>query len=270
MSKTLILSDIHLKHVIAEKIISSVKPDKTVMLADYFDDFGDNYDQTCATAEWLAWSVNQPNRIHLLGNHDVMYMFPNNRNIRCAGYEDGKSVAINDFVKPEHWNKLQFFAVLDDWFLTHGGIHPYWIDKIKYNDGEEVQITKSVLIEKLKNDSIECKKHLTMGKHHWFEMSGWSRGYSPFVGGILWCDFNHEFQPIRGIHQIVGHTPDRDYVRWKFLKENDTIVSESTMGAEPVLSNKSSYNVCFDSYPALKWYAVWEEKKLNIYETKNL
>ena len=160
--KCLIVPDIHNHHVIAERIIEAIKPDKTIFLGDYFDDFNDTYAHICATAEWFRWSVDQKDRIHLVGNHDIHYWFSQNSGVRCSGYDQGKSVAINDFVKPEHWNKLQFFFVLDDWFITHGGIHPYWIDRTKYNDGKEVQITKSALIEKLKNGSIECKKHLTM------------------------------------------------------------------------------------------------------------
>jgi hypothetical protein len=269
MLRTLVIPDIHLHHETAEKIISFVKPDKIVFLGDYWDDFDDTPQMVCDTAEWFKWSINQSNRIHIAGNHDIMYWFPDNSNIRCGGYEQYKAIAINDIVKPKDWNKLKFFHVLDDWFLTHGGIHPYWIDPVKFRKNEPVTITKEELVKKLKHDSLECKKQLTAGKWHWFIVAGFSRSNSPYVGGVTWCDFNQEFHPMRGIHQIVGHTPDRDKVKWIVMKENDNAIY-APKGAEPELSDKTSFNVCLDSYPALKWYGIWEGKKLTINETKNI
>jgi hypothetical protein len=266
--KCLIIPDIHNHHVVAENLITSISPDQTIFLGDYFDDFNDTYAHVCATAEWLAWSVNQPNRFHIVGNHDVHYWFPHNNDCRCGGFEIGKSQCINDFMKPEHWNKLKFFHVLGDWFLTHGGIHPYWIDPVKFRKDEPVRITKEALVKRLEHDSIDCVKQLTAGKWHWFNIAGFSRSSSPYVGGVTWCDFNQEFHPIRGVHQIVGHTPDKERVKWLILKENDDAVY-APESAKPELSNKTSFNVCLDSYPALKWYAIYENKELKIKNTKD-
>jgi len=30
------------------------------------------------------------------------------------------------------------------------------------------------------------------------------------VGGIFWCDFNAEFEPIEGLNQIFGHTAGKN------------------------------------------------------------
>lgn len=264
--KVLVIPDIHLAHDRAEKIISFVKPDEIILLGDYFDQFDDTPQMVCETAEWFHWSVNQKNRIHLAGNHDIHYWFKDNEDQRCSGYEQYKSIAINDIVRPEDWKQLKFFHVLDDWILSHAGVHPHWIDLIRDNKGLPIEITKDKLIKKLEMDSKECIKLSNQDRRHWFTIAGFSRSRSPYVGGLLWLDFDQEFKPIRGVHQVVGHTPDRYHVRWKFLKENADIVSESTYGAEPVLSDKSSYNVCIDSYPALKWYATYEDKKLNVME----
>jgi predicted phosphodiesterase len=265
--KTLIIPDIHLAHERAEKIISLVKPDEIILLGDYFDQFDDTPEMVCDTAEWFQWSVNQPNRVHLCGNHDIHYWFQNNSDQRCSGYEQYKSIIINDIVKSKDWNKLKFFHVLDDWILSHGGVHPYWIDPVKFRNDEEVVITKDQLVSKLERDSKECihllNKNIFKNNYNWICVAGWCRSRSPFVGGLIWLDFNQEFHPIRGIHQIVGHTPDRNHIRWKYLKENDKNIHESITGACPELSEKSSYNVCFDSYPALKWYGIYEEKNLN-------
>lgn len=268
--KILILPDIHLSHKKAEKIISSVKADKIVALGDFFDNFDDTPEMVFATAEWFKDFINRPNVVACCGNHDIMYWFKDNKNVRCGGYTDEKSKIINSIVKPDDWNKLKFYHVIDDWILSHAGIHPFWIDMVKFRKNEPVEITQEALIQKLETDSKECIKRLNKGDGNWFIVAGFSRSNSPFVGGLLWCDFNQEFEPIRGIHQILGHTPDRENIRWSFLKEGSTIPEASIHGAEPYLSKQSSYNVCIDSYPALKWYAILEDKKLTIHETEKL
>lgn len=264
--KTLIIPDIHNHFDRAEKTIKSVNADQIVFLGDYFDDFNDTPEDITEVADWFHWSVNQPNRIHLCGNHDIHYWVKEAKSNRCGGWEQWKQIAIDNIVKPEDWEKLKFYYVLDNtYLLSHGGVHPYWVDPVKFRNGEEITITLDKLVQKLERDSEECIKLLKKDRYNWICVAGFSRSRSPFVGGLIWLDFGEEFHPIRGIHQIVGHTPSRHHVRWSFYKENDKTVSESTTGAEPVLSDKSSYNVCIDSYPALKWYAIYEDKKLSIH-----
>src|SRR4051812_1832567 len=106
--KTLILPDVHNRHELVEKIIKSVKPDQTIFLGDYFDDFGDDPHIIAETAHWFTYSVNQKNRIHICGNHDIHYWFADNPHVRCSGYDQFKSIAVNDIVQLKDWEKLVF------------------------------------------------------------------------------------------------------------------------------------------------------------------
>jgi hypothetical protein len=267
--KYLVIPDIHNNHTLAEALIAKVNPEHTIFLGDYFDNFDDTYEDVANTAVWLAWSVTEKNRTHLTGNHDIHYRFADNSGVRCGGYDQGKSVVINNRVKPEHWKRLKYFANVGDWILSHAGVHPYWIDPVKFREDENFTVSKETLINKLERDSVDCDKQLTNGKSHWFEISGHARNHhSPYVGGLLWCDFDLEFRPTRGIHQIIGHTPSREDIRWRVLKSNDDAVF-APEGAKPELSDQTSFNVCFDSYPALKWYGILEGNELSIHETKN-
>ena len=63
----LIIPDIHEKYDIAESIIKKVKPDKTIFLGDYFDDFDNNDQKIKDTARWLSRSLKKESRIHLVG-----------------------------------------------------------------------------------------------------------------------------------------------------------------------------------------------------------
>ena len=83
--KYLIIPDVHNRWELTEKLIKRVKADKVILLGDYFDDFYDNAQIVADVADWFHFSINQPNRIHLCGNHDLHYWFKDNEHVRCAG-----------------------------------------------------------------------------------------------------------------------------------------------------------------------------------------
>jgi hypothetical protein len=39
---------------------------------------------------------------------------------------------------------------------------------------------------------------------------GHCRGGIHSCGGILWCDFNKEFEPVDGLRQVFGHTAGKN------------------------------------------------------------
>jgi len=272
MMKYLILPDVHNRFEVAEKIIKSVKPDKTIFLGDYFDDFGDDPQIIADVADWFHHSVNQKDRIHICGNHDLHYWFKDNDSMRCSGYEQFKSITINDFVTKQDWEKLVFFYILDGkWLLSHAGLHPSWIDSNKFQAGSIVESSLDKLKSFLEASSINAKKEFYKGGMHWFAMPGFSRSRSPYYGGITWCDWTKEFHPIRGIHQIVGHTPDYT-LRWSIVEEGGTKIQSLPLErvSNPTLSDKSSYNICLDSHPGSQYYAIYEDDKFTVQKTKDI
>ena len=273
--KTLIIPDVHNRISLVEKIIESVKPNKTIFLGDYFDNFFDNAEIARNTAEWFKSSINQKDRIHLVGNHDIHYWFSENPNVRCSGYEYGKSVVINDIVTTNDWEKLKFFHILDRKFLlSHAGIHPSFInDKTKSG-----QISDNISLKKLKSklekDSKSAIKELYNGEQHWFTGAGYSRGGSQKYGGITWCDWNREFHPIRGIHQIVGHTPNYE-INWYINDGIESWMTKHTLNSRDCvkkdeLTNKNSYNICLDTHPGSKHYAIYENGLLKIHNVPDI
>lgn len=119
MFKTIIIPDIHNDYHTVEKIIKNENPDEIIFLRDYFDDFDDTVEDATNIAKWLKESLEQENRIHLIGNHDLSYM-TDNPNLKCSGYGTDKHKAIK-----EHdidWNKLRMHYWLDEkWLCTHSG-----------------------------------------------------------------------------------------------------------------------------------------------------
>ena len=276
MSKTLILPDIHLRHEKAEKIIDFVKPDKIIFLGDAFDDFNDTPEMVSETADWFHYSVNQKDRIHICGNHDLHYWFKDNSSMRCSGYEQFKSITINDFVTKNDWEKLVFFHILDGkWLLSHAGVHPSWIEPSKFKHEVISEFSLELIKRRLTGESIEAKKAFYANKMHWFAMPGFSRSRSPYYGGITWCDWNEEFHPIRSVHQIVGHTPSRE-LTW-IVANNEGGTTKNPFQVlplegvfNPVLTDKNSYNLCLDSHPGSQYYAIYEDGRLTVHKADDI
>ena len=282
--KYLILPDVHNRCNLVENIISKVAPDMTIFLGVYFDDFHDDVDIISDVAKWFVQSINTKNRIHLCGNHDSHYWFNKNFRTRCSGYTDFKSIAINDIVTIEDWEKLKFFHVLDNkWLLSHAGVHPSWINPDSLNSSTITKAKLSDVVEKLERDSIQAIKNLYANEEHWFTCAGFSRSYrSCNYGGLLWCDWNQEFGPIRGIHQIVGHTPQRS-VKWVVVAHGadqygvlpmGDVSINTTLGDKflftPTLTETTSYNLCLDTHPGSQNYAIYENGALTIHKSCDL
>ena len=269
-NKTLILPDLHLRHQKAEKIINLETPNEIIFLGDIFDDFNDTPEMVSDTAHWFVWSINQKNRIHITGNHDAMYWFAENKSVRCSGYEQYKSILINDIVKKQDWEKLVFFHNLDNkWLMTHGGFHPTWIDMSRARGDKVMEYSIERATKRLSREVNSCKKALYSDKHHWFAMPGFARSHtSPYYGGILWCDWDKEFQATKGLHQLCGHTPNYN-LRWCVIKEGgdrqESLPLESVVN--PTLSDKNSYNICLDSQPGSRYYAIYEDGNLSIHKS---
>ena len=184
--KILIIPDIHNKWFEAEEIIDKENPDKVVFLGDYFDDFGDDMDITEQTALWLKKSLTNPDRIHLLGNHDLSYI---NTDYACAGFTESKLFAIME--TKVDLNKLQYYCWVGDWLCTHAGLS-YEFYKAFATNG----MNPNDLLWKLSTDNEL--------KHRLYQCSAF-RGGRDAHAGILWCDYD-EFVDIPNVKQIFGHT----------------------------------------------------------------
>lgn len=193
---TLIIPDVHNRVVETETIIDKVNADNVILLGDYFDSFGDesNVELVTNTAIWLSESVKQKNRIHLFGNHDLWYSHGEGYPY-CAGNSEFKRFVINRTFKD--WHKLKFHCWVDDWLCTHAGLSNRIYQEYK----------KDYSILELMNEIENYGR-----KHPLVSLVGEVRGgIDGEIGGILWCDYL-EFEDIKGIKQIFGHTPE-DKVR---------------------------------------------------------
>lgn len=275
---TLIIPDIHHKWIQAEKIISRVGADEVVFLGDYFDDFNDTPEMVQETCEWLEGSVLKPNRIHLFGNHDVHYAFPY-RTFRCSGYEQWKEFITADLVKWQTWKKLVWYHFIDDvWLLTHAGLHTFNLpDTIKVLHTDRPKFVAAIK-DHLDQSVEEGLKAAANNVGHWFFNAGRSRGGMQRVGGITWCDFEREFFPIKGLNQILGHTPQMQTPRWCSLDKTSSNSKEKviyhpselfTPTITQLRNHEMSQNIDLDVHGNLTW-ATWNGKKLELGNYRDL
>ena len=123
--KTLVIGDIHQKIDQVEKIISDWT-DQIIFIGDYFDDFNDTVEDARRTAQWLKQSLQRPNRVHLMGNHDYNYRIRPPGAYYCTGFTLEKYEAINLELSISDWKMIKYFHHEKDdtttyWF-SHAGL----------------------------------------------------------------------------------------------------------------------------------------------------
>ncbi len=120
--------------------------------------------------------------VALLGNHELSYL---KEGMRCSGYEYTKQLLVNH-IKADMLRQFKTHLWLDDTTLvTHAG-------------------ATSQLFPELE----DVKTSLSEGSPRLYYI-GRARGGMAPAGGIFWCDYWSEFQPVEGLTQIVGHSAYR-------------------------------------------------------------
>ncbi len=229
--KTIIISDLHNRFEWVEYALSSplLQPhDNVVFLGDYFDDFYDTPEIATNVAKWLKQSLKKPNRVHLMGTHDLWYMFPYNRFIAASGNTESKMHAIRSVLTEQDWNLLKLYHYEQGFLMTHAGVHINLIGEYvfkhnlidlfdKYITNKEQLNGQEVVDQIVKPATIEAMNRIKDGYAHPWLDAGVVRGGRQPVGGIIWLDWIYEFKPIPGLNQIVGHTelnvPDEKYIK---------------------------------------------------------
>ena len=200
--KTVVIPDIHNKYTVAEMIIDREKPDRTIFLGDYFDDFDDTLEITHNTATWLKNSMKKPDRIHLVGNHDWSYHTPL---ARCGGFSEIKMFTIREV--GINFESLWKWYWMDDWLCTHAGLGNTFFRFVTNNYKHDIVTDKEKMHPHLKRIATSDLFHAVSPV----------RGGRDKYSGILWSDTS-EFVPIPGIKQIFGHTNQHEPL-W-FGKDN--------------------------------------------------
>lgn len=224
-----VIPDIHEKQYITERILDRLwneyQVDEIVMLGDYFDKFERMSDpQLVEYFVWLEKIFRNKQIIPLLGNHDIHYL-TNVRNYCCSGFDPRKVNIMDEVFGKNGCNFPKRFMyslqVRDEevMVLSHAGVHTGMF-------GPFDDITKVETFDRL-NDSMVEK--FTLSEYDFRIGPGRSRGGWETKGGVVWQDWNKDFLPIDGVHQIVGHTRRDKEFRYKNTHKSINLCLDSDL-----------------------------------------
>jgi hypothetical protein len=198
----LVIPDVHQNFERAEEIVAAHGTDcaSVVFLGDYLDSREcRSLEALRATLVWLRASLRDPRRTHLLGNHDLAYVFCA-RDTFCTGWNDRRQDVFNEVIGTElAWMRENMHLAIQagPWVLSHAGFGP------KCRDASVDQ-----LLAWAGHAHRALPRLGGRGPVHCLNGCGRSRGGYQSEGGLTWLDWLDEFQPLPGIHQLVGHTSD--------------------------------------------------------------
>lgn len=195
------------------KRIDPEKYDVIVFLGDYVDSFFVDDDEMLNNLdEIIAFRKTNPNKVKLLlGNHEISYLY---QNYRAAGYR--KFIADEIIARLEQ-NKEMFQVAFQykNYLWTHAGIHYGFYSHYIQPRQIETDPNLAFTLERLYHETFKPL----------FEIGTERGGRRNATGGPFWLDANRLVSnPLRGYHQIVGHTPV-DSIQQYFPFESDSTTS---------------------------------------------
>jgi len=198
------------------KLIDINKYDYIVFVGDYCDSF---IYKDSDILENLFDLIELKKKYHnkiilLLGNHDIQYMFPS-EGFECSGYRPSMAATLKQ-VFFDNKKLFQMAFQINNYIWTHAGISNVWYN---YNKNEIDLFSKKFDCE----NYADIFNKMMLSKHNnILHQVGVKRGgYYP-SGGITWADRSETYiNPLKGYHQIVGHTPISMIT--KFGNENSSI-----------------------------------------------
>jgi len=259
MDKYLVYGDIHNRIDAAEHVASKYEDThKIIFCGDYFDGWGDDEHIARKTANWLKRSLTRPNRIHLLGNHDAAYAFCHNSALWCPGYSPEKNRAIRSIINELDFRQLRLYYEIQRGrderpiVISHAGFtlaNLYGFRHMEYvKKGGKFRHLMDLTVDEhlfeMKKQEPRWREAAEKSGYHHFMYQGYRCG-EPGHGGPYWLHMT-QFTPIRGIDQIMGHTPNRHVVQSWFPNKKDSIANGyfiDTLGEEYLTIENGTINI---------------------------
>jgi len=218
--KTLVIPDVHQKVEWVCSILEREKYDEVVFLGDWVDTLESppavfNFRETCAFLRDLSTSHSEKDKfVFLIGNHDLQYMHLNckpstssvvaERAYYCSGFTKNKArewrkVFYDEGLRDDFfWRTFRVSHLSQGYVFSHAGISE---KHLSYGETVESFVNKSC------QEAWYNYRQLTHPKNYILTDVGECRGGDSSIGGVLWLDWRHEFQPSPQIgRQILGHT----------------------------------------------------------------
>jgi len=180
--KYVFVGDIHGKHDIVEEALQ--QDGRIVFVGDFLDSFNESPENQIKCINTVLNAITLGKADAIPGNHELGYIYDQHS---CSRWKDLTRRLFQPLIPEVLKLFVPFMQIGDEWLVTHAGAV------------QEVLPTGT-------SPTLDWANDLDSSAH-WI---GRSRGGFNYIGGIWWCDFNREFEPIPGLNQIFGHTAGRD------------------------------------------------------------
>ena len=180
--KYLFVGDLHGKLDVATTVLDNFPEYTKVFIGDYVDSFDNNIAEQTQLLRLLLEASEREDVFCLLGNHELSYLKPG---MLCSGWKTGMKVVMSGLADEIRSKFKHYFYTVDGVLATHAGATGRLFDS-----ADEVR-------ECLEADD-PCLYDI-----------GRFRGGRAKVGGVFWCDFWEEYEPIEGLTQVSGHSAHR-------------------------------------------------------------
>jgi hypothetical protein len=186
----LIIGDLHGNLPFLKRVLEIYPEHRKVFVGDYVDSRTNSREEELECLAIVLDLVEQGTARALYGNHEWSYL---EQSMRCSGFEQSFDQRLSPF-KPRMRELLEHYLWIPEQrlLITHAGL--------SFRLWQECGFTVDNIIGKLGEWALLPIQETPAG---WI---GMPRGGMDNVGGIYWCDWYSEFQPVPGITQILGHT----------------------------------------------------------------
>ena len=207
MGRTIIFSDLHLRHDHVDSVLSwEGHYDKVILLGDMFDNYNDTPAQNADAARWLKRMLADPRVVALVANHDQQYIWPHHPSW-CWGITPEKAAAVRAVLSDADLAKLRPYHVDQGILFSHAGFDER-LPQVLATHGcsaPERPLTLATITAYIDTVWESVCMLYSMGRTHPLLEPGSSRGGLQRVGGITWEDLNSHV-PVAALGQIVGHS----------------------------------------------------------------
>lgn len=182
--------------------------DKYIFVGDYPDSFIYSDKQIEDNlVDIILLKKNYPNKVELLyGNHCLQYAF-SYQGHGCSGYRPQMYRKLHNIFQ-ENRDLFQTAFQIKNYLWTHAGIHKGWykdrFSKIVHDD----EATLAEQLNELLYRNADCL----------FDVGHLRGGYYD-VGGPYWLDKRRMDKPLKGYHQIIGHSKVKHIKTDRFDKD---------------------------------------------------
>lgn len=180
------IGDVHGK--VADVEVALAKEGKKIFVGDFIDSFDHSVGDHKQCYDLVFEAIDKGDAQAIYGNHELSYLQPTKH--RCSGYSTERSMLMTHYKKQIEDRFVPYILLKPDLLVSHAGLT------------RQLWQSFGVTIDTLRETLDKWWPKLSSPMH----FVGFSRGGTRNVGGMFWCDYNIEFQPVEGLTQIFGHT----------------------------------------------------------------